>query len=79
MSESGFKRLIENIVFRVDSSSVIGSGHLMRCLTLAENSKKNRGAETKIYFISRCHKGNLNKIILEEKFQLIKMPLAKKK
>ena len=51
----------------------------MRCLTLAEEFKKNRGAETKIYFISRCHKGNLNKIILEKKFQLIEMPLAKKK
>ena len=50
----------------------------MRCLNLSRGIQKNRGAETKIYFISRRHQGNLNKIILEKKFQLIEMPLAKK-
>ncbi len=29
-----------NIVFRVDSSSQMGVGHLMRCMTLADELKK---------------------------------------
>jgi UDP-2,4-diacetamido-2,4,6-trideoxy-beta-L-altropyranose hydrolase len=44
------------IVFRVDSSAQMGSGHLMRCLTLA-NALRRRGAV--IFFVSRLHKGNL--------------------
>jgi len=44
------------VVFRVDSSLVMGSGHVMRCITLAQVLKKN-GANAK--FICRKHDGNL--------------------
>jgi len=44
------------IVFRVDSSLVIGSGHVMRCLTLAQALKENG---VNVAFICRKHEGNL--------------------
>lgn len=44
------------IAFRVDSSALMGTGHLMRCLTLA-NELRRHGAVTT--FICRQHDGNL--------------------
>ncbi|OEU54982.1 MAG: UDP-2,4-diacetamido-2,4,6-trideoxy-beta-L-altropyranose hydrolase [Desulfuromonadales bacterium C00003096] len=44
------------IAFRVDASVHMGSGHISRCLTLAE-ALRERGAETE--FICREHPGNL--------------------
>ncbi len=44
------------IVFRVDSSTQMGSGHLMRCLTLA-NELRQSG--TNVSFVSRLHPGHL--------------------
>lgn len=45
-----------NIVFRVDASSEIGTGHVMRCLTLAQILKRH---SSKIVFICRKHDGNM--------------------
>lgn len=45
------------VVFRADASVQMGSGHLMRCLNLAE-ALQERGVETR--FISGDHVGNLN-------------------
>lgn len=58
------------IVFRVDSSVRIGSGHLMRCRTLAEELKQ-RGAE--VHFICRRHSGNFFEL-LRETFPLHELP-----
>ena len=58
------------IFFRTDSSSQIGSGHVIRCLTLAKLLKKLK-AECK--FICRDHNDNLIKKIKEEGFHLIKL------
>ncbi|WP_434511447.1 UDP-2,4-diacetamido-2,4,6-trideoxy-beta-L-altropyranose hydrolase [Desulfitobacterium sp. AusDCA] len=48
------------IVIRADASQLIGSGHIMRCLTLAEQLKA-KGAD--IYFICRDFPGNLTEDI----------------
>tara|TARA_B110000305_G_C19089614_1_gene470154 strand:- start:144 stop:485 length:342 start_codon:yes stop_codon:yes gene_type:complete len=45
-----------NIAIRTDASLKIGTGHVMRCLTLASELKK-LGA--KVDFICRAHDGNL--------------------
>jgi UDP-2,4-diacetamido-2,4,6-trideoxy-beta-L-altropyranose hydrolase len=44
------------VIFRVDASLQMGTGHVMRCLTLAQVLKEN-GADAE--FICRKHKGNL--------------------
>ena len=63
---------MKKIVIRVDSSTKIGSGHLMRCLTLAKQLKKKEQAE--LYFISRDLEGNLNNLIRSQGFNLIALP-----
>jgi len=57
-----------NIVFRVDSSFLIGSGHLMRCLALA-TELKNKGA--KIIFICKDLPGNFNKLVSDKSIDLL--------
>lgn len=49
-----------NIAFRTDASLQIGSGHVMRCLTLAD-ALKARGA--RCHFICREHPGHLLEMI----------------
>lgn len=48
--------MIEQVVIRVDSSLLIGTGHVMRCLTLAD-SLQNQGAT--VWFICKTQKGDL--------------------
>jgi UDP-2,4-diacetamido-2,4,6-trideoxy-beta-L-altropyranose hydrolase len=50
-----------NIVFRVDSSDIIGTGHVYRCLNLAFHYKEHN-----IAFICKNHKNNLNHKIAEK-------------
>ena len=45
-----------SVAIRVDSGQPMGSGHLMRCLTLADELQR-RGAV--VQFITRAHVGNL--------------------
>lgn len=51
---------MKKVVFRVDSGSHIGIGHLMRCLTLAYEFK-TQGLD--IFFITKNHKGFAESII----------------
>jgi len=72
-----------HIAFRVDSSTTIGHGHVMRCLTLAQalvcekkstkNSNKNsakNNSEVSISFITKANKGNINHLINKAGYQL---------
>jgi UDP-2,4-diacetamido-2,4,6-trideoxy-beta-L-altropyranose hydrolase len=60
-----------NYVFRVDSSSKIGSGHLIRCLTLAR-ALRDIGAICS--FVCRALEGNLNHLVVSEGFSLNELP-----
>jgi len=59
------------VAIRVDSSEQIGSGHLMRCLTLAERLRKD-GAD--VHFISRDLAGSLHRLVEEHGFPLHLLP-----
>lgn len=59
------------IAFRVDSSLQIGSGHVMRCLTLAE-ALRERGAET--HFMCRELIGHLGGLIEAQGFGVCLLP-----
>jgi UDP-2,4-diacetamido-2,4,6-trideoxy-beta-L-altropyranose hydrolase len=59
-------------VFRTDAALIIGTGHVMRCLTLAKALRKR---EAKCVFVCRRHEGHLIEMILREGFQCV--PLAK--
>lgn len=63
---------MKKVAIRVDSSTIIGSGHLMRCLTLAKRLRKNDNAD--VHFISRDLEGNLHNLIHSQGFDLIILP-----
>ena len=64
------------VVIRADSSSIVGSGHLMRCLTLAGQLKKQHNAE--IYFICRDLVGNLCHFVEAGGFKVLLLPRVEK-
>lgn len=59
------------IVFRTDASLEIGSGHVMRCLTLAD-ALKAQGA--KCIFISRAHPGHLMDLVRARGYEAKALP-----
>lgn len=54
-----------NIIVRVDASTVIGSGHLMRCLTLG---KRLRCLGHDVTFIMRAHRGSMQSVVEQQGF-----------
>ncbi|WP_448552048.1 UDP-2,4-diacetamido-2,4,6-trideoxy-beta-L-altropyranose hydrolase [Thalassotalea montiporae] len=60
-----------NIAIRADSSTQMGTGHIMRCLTLANALKTKCSAN--VYFFCRNTVGNINKAILDAGHLLIEM------
>ena len=56
------------VFFRTDASLQIGSGHVMRCLTLA-HTLRERGADCR--FVCRAHEGNMLERIRHEGFKVM--------
>lgn len=61
-----------SVIFRTDSSVTIGSGHVMRCLTLADVLRR-RGADC--LFICSEHEGNLFGLIRDRGFAVVGLPV----
>lgn len=59
------------VAFRVDASLAIGSGHVMRCLTLAA-ALRDQGADC--HFLCREPQGHLNRQIAERGFAVHRLP-----
>jgi UDP-2,4-diacetamido-2,4,6-trideoxy-beta-L-altropyranose hydrolase len=58
---------IMKFLFRADSSNLIGSGHIRRCVTLAQELR-SRGAECR--FVCRDFPGSSVDLILDSKFEV---------
>lgn len=59
------------VVFRTDASLQIGTGHVMRCLTLAD-ALTARGADCQ--FICRAHEGNLIEFVSGKGYVIYELP-----
>lgn len=60
-----------NVVFRADASIAIGTGHVMRCRTLATALLK-KGA--KVHFVTRAHLGHLGEVLARDGFPVTLLP-----
>ncbi len=60
-----------SIVIRTDASLQIGGGHLMRCLSLAEELRRKGSA---VYFVCRNLQGNLTQRIEQAGFSVLTLP-----
>lgn len=59
------------VAFRADASQAIGSGHVMRCLALAD-ALRGRGAS--VQFVCRQHAGNLSDLIEGRGYSVARLP-----
>jgi len=58
----------ERLLIRADSTTRIGTGHIMRCLALAQSWQDHGG---KVTFLSHCESEALHQRILKEGFEFI--------
>lgn len=63
-----------DIAFRVDASLQIGTGHVMRCLTLADELSRH-GHQCQ--FICREHEGHLGDLIASKGYELNLLPVSR--
>lgn len=59
-----------NFYIRADASIKIGTGHILRCLALAEDFKENND---EVVFICRELEGNLIGFLIEKGYKVIKL------
>ena len=64
----------KQIVIRVDSGNIIGFGHAMRCLTIANEMKKN---DYDVYVISNRERNNLSQLFLKNGHKIIHIKTKK--
>ncbi len=64
------------VAFRVDASVDIGTGHVMRCLTLADALTAEN---IRCYFISREHPGNLIDFVRAKGYTVYNLPTCRSK
>lgn len=57
------------VAIRVDASSQIGSGHVMRCLSLAAKLQKEHNAQ--VYFVMRRLAGNLFSLVQDKGYSVL--------
>lgn len=65
-----------NIIIRTDSSRMVGSGHLIRCITLARHY--NKGGNM-VVFICRNLEGNVSYLVRKNGFELFMLPMKETK
>lgn len=65
------------VFIKADASTSIGSGHVMRCLTLAHRLKKEKNA--KVVFVMRVLPGNLIGVVEKQGFEVLKLLPANKR
>jgi UDP-2,4-diacetamido-2,4,6-trideoxy-beta-L-altropyranose hydrolase len=56
---------VSTVVFRVDASTAIGTGHVLRCRTLA-CALREKGASVR--FVTRAHSGHLGDLLAQDGF-----------
>ena len=59
-----------DLIIRADADSRMGTGHIMRCLALAQAWKSVGG---RVRFISSCKSRTVNLLLLEKGFELIEI------
>jgi UDP-2,4-diacetamido-2,4,6-trideoxy-beta-L-altropyranose hydrolase len=58
------------VAIRVDASFLIGTGHVMRCLTLADEMRRK---DCRVVFVCRKHRGNLIDLIASYNFEIYEL------
>lgn len=64
------------VVFRADASILMGSGHLMRCLALADALREH---DVEVIFICREHAGNLISLLRQKYLKVLVLPAPARK
>ncbi len=65
---------LKRVLFRTDASFEIGSGHVMRCLSLAQEFRERKAS---CVFACREMPGDLSSFIAKQGFHVLRLPAAK--